>query len=220
MLIIAHRGAWFNGDKIKDVIYQNTLQSFRDADDMGFDAIEADIRKCSCGELLLSHDPFEGCACKRLTSLSEILPIGEWTDLHLEIKEKSLVKDILKRTLPLRHEQAIVYSSFKWLELWKIRRLHKRARVGLLLGEDELKIPKFAVKLAACLVGAENIHIDIEIIKENPSLVSYFRNNGFLVYAFTVNEVDDIMLARKWDLDGIFTDCPSMAIKFLSMSIH
>lgn len=220
MLVIAHRGAWFNGDKAKDTIYQNTIQAFKDADDLDLDAVEADIRKCSCGKLLLSHDKFEGCACKRLTSPEEILPLGEWMDLHLEIKENGLAKDILKLTLPLRHEQAMIYSSFKWLELCKIKSLHKRARIGLLLGDNEKRIPKFAVLLAARMMGAESIHIDIELIKENPLLVMYFRERGFLVYAYTVNEMDDIMLAKRLDLDGIFSDYPRRAIKFLSMSIH
>lgn len=220
MLVIAHRGAWFNGDKTIDVIYQNTWQAFDDADALGLRAVEADIRRCVCGELLLSHDPFTGCACKRFARLYDLLPFGEWMDLHLEIKEKDLVKDILKNTLPLRHENAIIYSSFKWFELWKVRWLHQRARIGLLWGKKDKKIPKFLVFLAASLVGAERIHFDFELIKKNPSLVPYFRAKGFDIYAYTVNEEDDIGLARSLKLDGIFTDFPELAIKFLSMSIH
>lgn len=220
MIVIAHRGAWFNGDKIKDIIYQNTMQSFRDADDSDLDAVEADIRKCACGALLLSHDEFSGCACKRLATLQDLLPLGEWMDVHLEIKEKGLAADVLRLTLPLRHEQAIIYSSFKWSELLKIKRLHGRARIALLLGKDEIKIPKFLVLLAALLIGAESIHIDIELIKDNQQLVAYFRSKGFTVRAYTVNEIDEIMLSRKLDLDGIFTDYPQRAIKFLSMAIH
>lgn len=214
MRIIAHRGAWCSGDSRHDVIYQNTIWSFYNAERFKADAVETDIRKCGCGRLLLSHDAFEGCACKRKPWLSEILRFGERMDLYLEIKEKNLASEVLESTLRSRHEAGFVYTSFIWSELWKVRKMHNKARIGLLWGEDS-RIPRFLVTSAAYFVGAESIQISFELLRKDPGLVKYFKSKGFIVCSYTVNEIDDMHFAKKTGLDAIFTDFPERAKKFL-----
>ncbi len=206
MIIIAHR--------------RNTMRAFYRAVEMNCDAVETDIRKCACGKLVLSHDKFGDHTCEEFPNLWDILRFGKQMDLHIEIKEKDLLGSILRITSQSKYQMRFIYSSFRWFELWKLRRLHKNARIGLLWGESAKMLPKFLVRLAAYLVGAESVHISIKLIKKDSSLVSYFRGKGFAVYSYTVNEIEDIILARTTGMDGIFTDFPDRAMKILSMSIH
>ena len=210
MLIIAHR--------------QNTYEELLLAKELGLDAAEVDVRHClfnNCNKLVLAHDPvYTRVEHENLVELRNVLQFGEWMDLHLEIKDEVLAKEILQMVSNLRHRDHIIYSSFKWLELLKIRFLNPRARIGLLWSGEREKIPKCLVALAGKSTGAESIHLDFEMIRKNPSLVMYFRKKSFLVYSYTVNEIDDIVLARNYSLDGIFTDRPMYAKEVLEKNAY
>ncbi|OGF61897.1 hypothetical protein A2926_00730 [Candidatus Giovannonibacteria bacterium RIFCSPLOWO2_01_FULL_44_40] len=228
MLIIAHRGASASEK-------ENTREAFLAAHELGSDAIETDARRCKfCGKLVLSHDPIlteEDCAAA--LSLEDFLNIkvdgaylplsdekfflGEQIQLHIEIKEKGLVHEILEMTQGLRYRDKIVFSSFLWRELCKIRFFEggrPSARIGFLWESRSEKIPYWAIALAGILLDAESIHVDFSMV--NTRLVGYFRERGFSVYAYTVNHHSDIYSAWQLGLDGIFTDRPGYAREILS----
>jgi glycerophosphoryl diester phosphodiesterase len=64
-MLIAHRGY---SDKFKD----NSLQSFMNALDKGFDMIELDINICKSGEIVVYHDLLIGCKNIQQYSLEEL----------------------------------------------------------------------------------------------------------------------------------------------------
>ena len=142
MLIIAHRGA--SGREP-----ENSYEAFETALELEADAAEADLRKCGyCGRIVLSHDPVDVPEKHRNSfALKDFLSssFAEWMDLHLEIKEKGIVDEIFALTGKAAFKDHIIYSSFLWDELWRIRRKFRRARIGLLWGQTKLRIPRWLV---------------------------------------------------------------------------
>lgn len=205
MLIIAHRGA-------SGTYPENTVAAFQAAYEMGARAIETDVRKCLChGKLKLSHDPITAEEeCAELADFFEVLQYGEWMDeLHLEIKERGLVRDILRVTKHLRYHKNIVYSSFLWRELFKLKLRKPSARIGLLWGGDYKDLPIWIVILLGKILGARSVHIDFSFLCAR--MAQHFRRHRFLVYAFTLNDPVEIYAAWQMRLDGIFTDYPAYA---------
>lgn len=201
---------------------ENTYVAFDTAYKMDADAVEADLRKCGyCGRIVLSHNPIDSLAKHEDSlTLKDFLcaDFAEWMDLHFEIKEKDIIDETLALTGKMRFQNHIIYSSFKWLELWELRRKYKRARIGMLWDQTDMKLLKWLVVLCGKIFCAESIHLNFQGL--NQKTVMYFRKKGFLVYAFTVNTEEEIDGARKLGLDGIFTDYPSRAHDVLSRPIQ
>lgn len=221
-MIIAHRGA--SGSEL-----ENSYEAFKMALEMEADAVETDVRKCrfidkngkECGRIVLSHDPIDSLEKhKNFLTLKDFLAadFAEWMDLHLEIKEKGIVDEMFALTRAVNFKDHIIYSSAQWTELWKVRRSHKNARIGMLWNQNETKAPKWSTVLVGKILGAESIHLNFHDLDEKT--VMYFRKRSFLVYAYTVNTDEEIDKARKLDLDGIFTDYPARAYDVLSRPIQ
>lgn len=212
MLIIAHRGA--SGTE-----RENTAAAFQAAFEMGADGIETDVRRCLChGKLKLSHDPIlSESECSNCADFFEVLSFGEWMDeLHLEIKERGLVKEIFGVTKNLRHRRNIVYSSFLWLELLKIWILHPGAKIGLLWDSVEHPWPWLLITIVGKIIGARGIHFNLAAL--NSDMVAYFRKRGFLIYAYSGKQFSaksQIALAMFLDLDGVFSDYPAYTKEIL-----
>src|SRR3989344_4335527 len=204
MLIIAHRG-------VSALEQENTLAAFQLAEEVGARAVETDVRRCpECLDLFLSHDAFKSCRAHRSTArFKDFLDFGQWMELHIELKEKNLLRDVLRLTRQLRFSHKIVFSSFLWKELLKLRFLEPAARIALLYGGGTKKIPMWAVASSAKLLGAEGIDIDLSLLDKDK--VRYFQRRGFKVCAYTVNKGEDLIYAHFLGLDGIFTDNPAYA---------
>lgn len=206
MKIIAHRGA-------AGTYRENSRESFAAAYEMGAFALETDIRRCSeCWKLKLSHDPIRSEEeCSGLADFTDVLDFGESMELVLEIKETGIIREVIAITEQLRFRDKIIYSSFLWGELWKISLSGRAKRLGLLWDSAEKKIPRSLVGFIAKLMGAKSIHLDFTMILNDRSLVIYFRERGFEVFAYTVNSVWEIETACSLNLGGIFTDYPAYA---------
>lgn len=212
MLIIAHRGA-------SGTYLENTVSAFQAAYEMGARAIETDVRRCPCHKKLkLSHDPITSeVECVKLADFFEVLPYGERMDeLHLEIKEKGLVREMLGITKHLRYHKNIIYSSFLWFELLKIKILRPRAKIGILWNLLEYALPRWEVVLIGKILGAKSIHFNLAALSSE--MVTYFRQRGFLIYAYSgadCSPKSQISQALFLDLDGIFSDYPAYAKEIL-----
>lgn len=213
-MIIAHRGG-YKDSKTEE----NSWDAFKALEDLEtVDVSEADVRRCPFhGNLVLSHDPvISKEQCERVLEFKDFLPFGKWMTLHVELKEKGLVKEAVEMVRALRHKDSVVYSSFLWRELFKVRRRDKRVRLGLLWSLNR-KLPFWVVALVGQILGAESIHVNFNVL--NKKNVEYFRRKGFSVYAYTVNSNDDIINAYFLGLDGIFTDYPIKALNLISKII-
>src|SRR3990167_2260392 len=173
MLIIAHRGASASEK-------ENTREAFVAAHKMGAEAVETDIRRCKfCGKLVLSHDPIRTEEeCRAALAFEDFL----------SIKEKGLIHEILEMTQGLRCRDKIVFSSFLWLELFKIRFLEgkkPRAKIGLLWDPVERNLSWWLVAAVGKILKAKSIHFNLAALNLNREMVEYFRKKRFLIYAYS-----------------------------------
>src|SRR6266478_2819603 len=81
MMIIAHRGA-------SSLEPENTIRSFKKAEEIGVDMIELDVRRSKDGILVISHDPdllrlFGDPRLIKELSLSEIKRISSMIDREI-----------------------------------------------------------------------------------------------------------------------------------------
>ncbi|MBI2041486.1 MAG: glycerophosphodiester phosphodiesterase [Candidatus Nealsonbacteria bacterium] len=138
-------------------------------------------------------------------------------ELHIELKEKNLLRDVLRHARQVRFFHKIVFSSFLWKELWKLKFLEPAARIALLYGNETKKWPIWTIASSAKLLGAESINIDFGLLDK--SVVRYFQRRGFKVCAYTINSEENLIHAYFLGLDGIFTDNPAYAEEVISRII-
>lgn len=212
MLIIAHRGA-------SALARENTLEAFELAEELGAHAVETDVRRCpACRNLFLSHDAIRSCReHKFLAHFADFLDFGQWMELHIELKEKGLLRDVLRLARKEHFFHKIIFSSFLWKELWKLRFMEPAASIALLYGGETQKIPLWAVASSAKLLGAKSIDMDLSLLDKDK--VRYFQRRGFKVCAYTANKEEDLIHAYFLGLDGIFTDNLAYAEEVVSRII-
>lgn len=138
--------------------------------------------------------------------LKEILPrvAPDLQLLNIELKnDGNLYPGLEKRLLEELYACApqmlskILFSSFDYDTLARIRELDKTARIGLLTRF-------FDVSLALRL-GAESVHMNHT--RFTPETAQVCHRNGLNVYLYTVNEAPLAQRLAEQGADGIFTDC-------------
>ncbi len=223
-LSIGHRGA-------KGYVAENTFESISKAIELNVDGIEIDVFKCASGQLVLFHDK----DLKRLTGesgliesltikeLEQFLVLGKYKiptleDVLKKIKEPIFVNIELKGSNTAETTSKIIkyfvkntswdlenfiVSSFSWLELEQLRLIDKNIPIGVLVGRSVSinEAIEFGKK-----IDAKAIHPNYALL--NDITFKKIKNNGFKIYTWTVNDIDDINLMKKLKVDGIISDFP------------
>ena len=223
-LSIGHRGA-------KGYVAENTYESISKAIELNVDGIEIDVFKCASGELVLFHDEVlkkltgESGLIENLTikELEQFLVLGKYKIPTLEEVLKKLEEPIfvnieLKGSNTAEATSKIIQffvkntswglenfivSSFNWLELEQLRIIDKNIPVGVLVGRSVSinEAIEFGKK-----INAQAIHPNYALL--NDIIVKKIKNNGFKIYTWTVNNIDDINFMKKLKVDGIISDFP------------
>lgn len=222
ILNIAHRGA-------KGHFPENTLQSFRESVALNADGIELDVHLSADGEIVVIHDH----SVDRTTNGSGLVSELDWDTLqnlrigatetipslaavfdlfetglliNVEIKEKTSVKAVvaliekyvLEKQRP--YDQFLV-SAFDWTALKQIREMNANIPLGVLT-ETDLSL---AIAFSET-IKAETIHPYFHLL--NPENVGQMQQKGFRVFAWTVNEPQDLERIKSYNVNGIITDYP------------
>ncbi len=90
----------------------------------------------------------------------------------------------------------ILFSSFDYESLVRLRALAPQARIGLLTRQFDVQ--------QALKLGAESVHINH--IRFTPGIAQSCRENHLKLYCYTVNEVPLAKRLADQGVDGIFTD--------------
>jgi glycerophosphoryl diester phosphodiesterase len=145
-----------------------------------------------------------GCA-ERVPSLDQVLrEFGDEYAYDIEIKSTDtagvVVDSILRSGISLDN---ILITSFKWNEIDAVRRLDDRIRTGLIsFARSERAIRECAKK--GCKVAVLNYRcVDKGIIR-------YAAERGIEIYAFTINDPQEIQKLISYGVVGIITDCPDL----------
>jgi glycerophosphoryl diester phosphodiesterase len=216
MLKIGHRGA-------KGYEPENTLISFGKAIDLNVDGIELDVHLSSDGEIMVIHDEtidrttngkgfvenFTSSQLKELEipTLPEVLDLVNCNCLvNIELKGIGTAKPVIELLSHYISEKNWNYnhfliSSFDWKMLEEVHLLNPKIRIGVLTEESLEEALAFAKKIKAF-----SIHSHYRLLtKENVALM---QKNGFEVYPWTVNSIEDIQKITSFHVNGIISDFP------------
>ena len=223
ILNIGHRGAMGHEP-------ENTLVSIKKAIDLGADGFEIDVFKCLSGEIVLFHDKYldkltdgEGLIEKKslidlkklsvlgtdnkIPTLNEVLNIiNKQIFLNIELKGKNTAKASLELVEKFINQKKIsseniLFSSFNWNELEKLRELNSDVKIALITENDPLLAIETAKKLKAFAINPNYKDLN----KKNIKII---HNNDFKIYTWTVNKKRDISKMKLLKVDGIITDFP------------
>ncbi len=224
-LVIGHRGAM-------GYETENTLASIQKAMDLGVDMIEIDVFKIKSGEVVVFHDE----RLERLSNaggnieeyyifdlkkvildgnhkiplLQDVLKlIDNKVALNIELKGDNTahrVNFIMEYYIKQRgwSPENFVISSFNWDELREMRRINSDIAIAVLTEENPIDAISVAKELNA-------IAINPWFKKLTAEQTQAIQKEGLKVYAYTVNEIEDIAKMREFGVDGIFTNYPDRA---------
>lgn len=220
--VIGHRGAMGHET-------ENTLPSIQKALDFEVDMIEIDVFKIQDDEIVVFHD--EGL--ERLTDgigqiesynigdleqvkvegghriplLQEVLDLmNNKVELNIELKGANtaeLVNSIMDYNVREKgwDFDKFIVSSFKWEELRKMRKVNPEVRIAILTEEDPLDALEIAKELNAEAINPYFVNLTTEN-------VSQIQKEGFKIYTWTVNDLEDIEKMKVFGVDGIITNYP------------
>lgn len=224
-LVIGHRGAM-------GYETENTLASVQKALDLGVDMIEIDVFKIKSGEIVVFHDEKlerlsnAGGAIEeynifdlkkvildgdhQIPMLQDVLKlIDNKVALNIELKgantsdRVNFIIDyyVKKRGWDLNN---FVISSFNWEELKEMRRIAPDIAIAVLTEENPIDAITVAKELDAIAINPWYKTLTIENTAQ-------LQKEGFKVYTYTVNEVEEINEMKGLGVDGIFTNYPDRA---------
>ncbi len=229
MLIFAHRGA-------SGVEPENTLRAISAALDAEVDGIEIDIYQVD-GKLFVIHDRWlhrtttgkgqifhhsyehlrslDAGKGEAIPTLDEMLTLvaGQCT-INIELKGVSDINllfsylDDAITTSKLRAEN-ILLSSFNHHLLDNIKQQRPEFFLGALIACYPLEYAKFAEQL-----NAYSIHINVNFISQH--FVADAHKRGLKVFVYTVDEFEDIDAMKALGVDGVFSNFPAQAKKYLA----
>lgn len=229
MKIIAHRG-------YSAMYPENTMLSFRKAEEAGADGIEMDVHLSSDGECMVIHDEalrrttgapgvvsdYKRSELERLDagyikggpscpvpSLEELLDWIAPTSLMLNIELKTapvcypgLEEKVLSLVSRFSMEERVIYSSFNWLSVWRIKQLMPEARTGLLL--DSLPMKDIGAQMRE--IGVEAYHPGYRLLSD--AAVRELKGAGREINVWTVDKDDEVLKCLEWGIDGLITNNP------------
>lgn len=222
MLKIGHRGA-------KGYEPENTLISFEKAIKTGVDGIELDVHISSDGAIMVVHDKTidrttNGKGFVNKLSLQELknfriqkehtIPtlnevfnlVNQQCLINVELKGNKTAKPVIELIEHYVLEKNWNYnqfliSSFDWNTLQEVRLLNSKIPIGVLT-QTNLNLAWDFAKF----IKAEIIHPYFHLLtKENTKQI---QDDGFQIYAWTVNEKKDIEKIKAFNVNGIISDFP------------
>ncbi|MEW7290093.1 glycerophosphodiester phosphodiesterase [Aquimarina sp. 2304DJ70-9] len=225
MKVFGHRGA-------AGLVAENTLESIAEALAHGVAGIEIDIHRCKSGELVVIHDDtlqrttngkgkvseYTWSALKKFRTiegytiplLDHVLDlIDAKCMLNIELKGIGTALPTIKllekyiKNSGWDYDDFII-SSFDHSQLFQIKKLTSKFKLGVLTEENITRVLPVAKELKA-------FSIHPPIISLTKDEVDLANQQGYQVYVWTVNEEVLINQSKSYNVEGIITDFPNFA---------
>ena len=224
-LIYAHRG-------VSDTAKEHTKEAYLTAIKQGADGFECDVRLTADKEIICFHD----ATTKRTHNVDLRISSTSFAELNAKIKPL-LFSDLLETAINNQKDLAIEFKhpvkSGVMIEKKVQELLSNRAgdikRSGIKISlmsfswfatQRNMKTNFDHVYLiknirALKFLNAGTAGLSINLIREQPDLVSKLHNKGKQVFAWTVNEISDLKLCQKLDVEVVITDNLAQACEVL-----
>ena len=140
--------------------------------------------------------------------LQDVLPvvIPGLILLNIELKNDDNcypgIEEVVCKSIPELIKGRVLFSSFDYACLQRLRALAPKARLGLLTRKFEIS--------QALQLRAESVHINQT--RFEPSIAKICHTHGLKVYCYTVNKTEEAARLAAQGVDGIFTDVPALFI--------
>ncbi len=222
ILKIAHRGA-------KGYEPENTLVAFEKALEMNVDGIELDVHMSNDGAIMVIHDEtidrttngkgfvnalslqelksFQTEKQQQIPTLIEVLDmVNRQCLINIELKGDGTAKPVLELIDCYVVDKNWAYSdfvvsSFNWNLLQTVRFSNEKIPIGVLTHTDL----DLAVAFAK-FIKAETIHPYFHLLTKENTLK--MQKENLKVFAWTLNEIEDIQKIKTFDINGIISDFP------------
>jgi len=197
--------------------------------------VECDVHLCKTGELIVIHDDTLGRTTngtgkiqektfselrlldagsgEHIPSLEEVLQIANSrVAVNVELKGSGTarpVSDLVQRlTLEKRFSRPqLLVSSFDRHELIKFRQVDTETNIGA------IKLLPIVSLTTIKSIGASVVVINSKWLKKG--FVNRAQGSGLKVFAWTVNDKDDFLKMSDLKVDGVITDFPDLAKKYI-----
>jgi len=207
---------------------ENTLRSFRRAMELGADMVELDVHLCGSGELVVIHDEtldrttdgtgevakmtlnelraLDAGEGERIPTLQEVIDLATGRmGINIELKGLGTAEPTLEHIEDAVEKgwdrSGFQVSSFHIGELSAIRELSEDVRTAVLFALDDGGIMEFAELNSAYSINPNHRAVTSD-------LVTKAHDRGLKIFAWTVNEPEDIARMKGLDVDGIISDYP------------
>jgi glycerophosphoryl diester phosphodiesterase len=186
---------------------ENTLPAFAAGiaalECLGFPAsIEFDVRRAGDGRLVVIHDRVRRLA-PEVPLLTELLDAFPSVELHLEVKEPGIVREVKRLILDRGLEDRVIVSSFAWRELPLVAPEIRFAHTATLAVRRTVR--------TAVEAGAWAIHPDHR--RTTRTLVEAAHAAGLRVNAWTVNTPRAYARMQRLGVDAVFSDNPFLLFR-------
>jgi len=232
LFIYGHRG-------VPTQAPENTLLSFQKAIELNVHGIELDVQITKDKILVVHHDThlerltgiptlistltykklltidarggdFDSLEIQRIPKLEDVLEIlPENTAINIEIKSQQLFNEKMEKPvvdLIIKFDllnRAIV-SSYNPLPLRKIKKLNSKIKTAQIWNEEM----EFSYLCWVYVSRPDVFHGQIDQL--NSKIISNLKKLRLKIYAFTVNSPEQLAKVKHLNLDGIFTDDPTL----------
>lgn len=224
LLCIGHRGAMGHAP-------ENTLASIRKALELGAPAIEVDVyfvdghlivihddrlERTTDGTGLLTDHPFtylrglDAGRGQQIPTLEEVCSETAGKSLlNIELKGPGTSNPVTSMISDMTRvgwqKNMFLVSSFNHLQLNKVSGLDPEIKLGALYNEPPFDLAEFTALPGAYSAHFSKTHIDRNIVDE-----AHFRR--LKIFAYTVNNPEDIKRTIQLGVDGVFTNYPERIV--------
>lgn len=230
---IAHRGA-------SRIAPENTLAAFKEAIEIGVDAVELDLQGTADGQVVVIHDASldrttDQSGQIKETSLETIkqADAGTWFDPKfagesiptlaealvsiadnaialLEIKDVSITKSVVRIVQNMDMVEQSVIISFHSSAIQTVRSLEPRLPTGYIIGSKE-NIEPIQLCQQLGLLGSSLLNVDHRLVTED--FIYEIRRRGITLWCWTVDDIDRMRELQELGIQGITSNRPEFFSK-------
>jgi glycerophosphoryl diester phosphodiesterase len=217
VLRIGHRGAAGHAP-------ENTLRAIETGISLGADFLEFDVQRTLDGALVVMHDKrvdrttkgtgtitgmtlseirrLDAGQGERVPELSEVLRAANGrAGLMIEIITPAIGLQVRDAVMRSNFRGPVIYASFLHTEMRMIRETDSDASTLALLEGVPTAGAQFAL-------DAGVTHVGLAFDSITQGFVAELHAAGLTVFVYTLNDAEDIALARALGVDGIISDFP------------
>ena len=194
------------------IIHDEALKRTTGRDGAVYDYTRSELEKINAGRT--KNDEF---GFTPIPSLEEYLTAIKDTALYTNIELKTApvyYPGIEEKTISLIQrfnlDGRIIFSSFNWLSVFRIKKLAPEIPAGLLYEGAAIR------NMGAAMngMGIECYHPSFSLLSDEA--VAELQGEGIRINAWTVNSRSDMLQCHRWHLDSIITNEPEEAGKLFS----